>query len=382
MKVSIRIFDEDERKFLETILDLAARRLKVSLEHVVSGVAEVVFLKADEPGASLLINASQVRSRPVVVVYGGTGHRWTLSKPATSKLLVELLGRLMEELDIAPADSPPGVIATPQRMHDEQGAQFSSRPAASAAPATAASQAVDAEVRVPAAAQPESSDLPPLLPVTVGQPFMERIREIAAAGNGRWVCNHDSSFVLCIDAAAGKVMFPGEYASRHPELGRMSLAIADTGIRQLADGERWSSHATAASMPLESFLWLVAQIAEPVALEEGAPLLSQRFRLQRWPSFSRILHGSSHIVMSGRLMKRAMSLHELVDVTGERIENVMRFYNSACICGLLQTVSVAGMESAAPVIQVDAGSVDAAQLQEIRKGKAGIFSRVLKRLLG
>ena len=77
-----------------------------------------------------------------------------------------------------------------------------------------------------------------------------------------------------------------------------------------------------------------------------------------------------------------MTLSELVEVTGESVESVMRFYNSACICGLLQASAASTAAVAVPVMQKDVESVDTAQLQEIRKGKAGIFSRVLKRLLG
>ena len=94
MKVAIRVFDEDERRYLETVLDLASRRLKIALEHVASGAAEVVFLKEDEPGASLLINASLVRKHPIVVVYGSSGYPWTLENAPVE---IRARGRRLDE---------------------------------------------------------------------------------------------------------------------------------------------------------------------------------------------------------------------------------------------------------------------------------------------
>ncbi len=357
MKVSIRIFDEDERKFLETILDLAARRLKISVEHVASGVAEVVFLKVDEPGASLLINASQVRRRPLVVVYGTEGYPWSLEQPATSKSLIELLGRLCRELG----------------LEGSEAAAVFSAPVPGPLPARPVAEA-------PRGAGGMSVTLAPLLPVEQGGQYLERVREIAA-GRSQWLCQLDGGFQVCIDAEAGRVFFPVEYSSRLAEVGRLSLGASDAQIHRVStDTVQWQAARRGGSMPLEAYLWLLAQVAEPLMPDEGSAHLVHRFRLQRWPSFSRILHGSPHIVMSGRLMKRAMTLTELAEATGESLQSVMRFYNSACLCGLLQSTDHGVQRH--PVLQGDTPVAEVAQLQEIRKGKAGIFSRVLKRLLG
>ena len=383
MKVAIRVFDEDERRYLETILDLAARRLKIAMEKTPTGVADVVFLKADEPGASLLINSSLVRKHPIVVIYGGSDHPWTLDKPATSRGLVELLSCIVAELKLTTGlpvpESPPAVVAH---------AHTAAEPAVSAGVAARGVRPLEAAVPAAVVAPglvAAGAALAPFMPVHHGVQFMERMREIAA-GSGIWLCRQDAHFAVAVNAALGKVYFPEDFADRVPDMARRCLAIGDAGITESGDAalHEWPLSSSAASMPLESFLWLVAQMAEPVLPDDVAELPDSSFRLQRWPSFSRILHSSGHIVMSGRLMKRAMRFVELAEATGESLENVVRFYNSACICGLLQVRpgEIQTGSGVAPLPMAEVPEVDAAQLQEIRKSKAGIFSRVLRRLLG
>lgn len=90
-------------------------------------------------------------------------------------------------------------------------------------------------------------------------------------------------------------------------------------------------------MPLEGFLWLVAQEAEPEPPATISSAIFQRkFKLQRWPSFRRLEHNSMHMVLSGQLMKQPATIQELCSRMDWSPHEVLKLYNSACMRDLLQ----------------------------------------------
>lgn len=334
MKVSIRVFDKDEHTFLSMIIGQAAKRLNIDLTYTDANSAEVVFVKEDEPGASVFANACAKRPGPIAVVYGGSGYTWCLEKPASTKSLIILLPQICAKIPTA--------------------ALFADT--AAALPANTPSQ--------PSA----------LLPVKNGQAFLRqacRLTSEAAA----WSSNLGGELQLFANPATGLIYFPENYAWRIRDLIKAALSNEHAQPRKIDSDEL--AHATVGmhAMPLEGFLWLAAQEAEPEPLNSiPGEILSRKFKLIRWPSFSRFEHSSLHIALTGKLMKQPLSIKELCSLADWPPAEVLKFYNSACMCELLQ------LEESATTAALAAGITRSSP--PAREEKAGVFSRILRRFAG
>lgn len=334
MKVSIRIFDKDEQTFLSTVVGQAAKRLQLELAFTDAGNADVVFVKEDEPGASVFANSCSTRPRPIAVVYGGNGYPWCLERPATTKSLVSLLPLICAKL---PGDLPVPV--------EEATGDVAS-----------------------------SAALPPLLPVQRGFRFLRDARK-AAEGATAWRCSIAGETDLLINAADGTVFYPESHSWRTRDLIQNALRADSATFTPLDAATLAAMAAQMHSTSLEGFLWLAAQEAEPEPLHALAEsVLNRKFKLTRWPSFSRFEHSSLHIALSGRLMKQPLSLRDLLGMTDCPSTEAVRFYNSACMCGLVQ------MEE--PVTSATSRTVVAMPSAPAREEKAGVFSRILRRFAG
>lgn len=334
MKVSIRVFDKDEQTFLATLIGQAAKRLSLDLTYTDASSAEVVFVKEDEPGASLFAHACTQRSGPIAVVYGGQGYSWCLERPASTRSLIGLLPLLCAKL-----------------------------------PASDALGELEADGRTGSAASPRG-----LLPVKRGQDFLEQVGELTANA-AAWRARFGGDLQLFADRARGLVYLPESYSWRIRDLFRLALASERPHLCPLATAELDGITAGMHSMPLEGFLWLVAQEAEPEPPGNiCSAILQRKFKLQRWPSFSRFEHDSLHIVLSGQLMKQPSTLQELCSRSDWSPREVLKFYNSACMCDLLQ------LEKATTVAALGTGPITPGITA--REEKAGVFSRILRHFAG
>lgn len=334
MKISIRVFDKDEQTFLATLIGQAAKRLSLDLTYTDAANAEVVFVKEDEPGAGLFAQACAHRQGPIAVVYGGQGYSWCLERPASTRSLIGLLPLLCAKL-----------------------------------PAAELLDGLDA------GGLEDSAELPRgLLPVKHGQDFLQQVGEFTATG-AAWRARFGGDLQVFADRARGLAYLPESYSWRIRDLLRLALASERPQLHPLAAAGLGDVVADMHSMPLEGFLWLAAQEAEPEPPGNiSRAILQRKFKLKRWPSFSRFEHNSMHIVLSGQLMKQPSTLQELCSQSDWAPREVLKFYNSACMCDLLQ------LEEATTVAALGTGPIMPGI--PARAEKAGVFSRILRRFAG
>lgn len=104
VRVGIRLADERDRRHLERIVGMAARRRGMALhcsEVPLAGTdqadTDLLIVRRGEPGSSELLANRQARARPVIVVYTDNpreSHDWRLDWPARADDLIRLLGAL------------------------------------------------------------------------------------------------------------------------------------------------------------------------------------------------------------------------------------------------------------------------------------------------
>lgn len=329
MNLSVRIFDPSEQEYLSRILELSGRRLKLCVQKTDVATADVVFVKPDEPGASILISSCTRRGQPIVVVYGGDkgAFPWTLEKPATSKEVMHLLSDLHG------------------RLGPDQ----------------------------PSANETDEVGQAGLIPVAQGGMLIDRLHSITA-GQTPFAIVDERRKALILDVA-------GNRAFVTPQLFENKLKLIETAFRTtpeaLVEVERQELEQLTEGMPYistENFVWLVTQEAQPL-LHSAAPSLNRRFRLSRWPSFTTLHHKSFHIAITGRLMKKNLSVNELHASCDAPLGELAKFYNFAYASNLL------GASQSAPSLP-SPHELQVAEQAPARAEKVGILGMILRRLAG
>lgn len=355
LRVAIRIFDDREQKHLGHILSLAGKRGDVAVLSVPAAVADVIFIKPDEPGASVFLQPGRRGTLPLAVAYDANpaGGDWFLQKPATSLELIPLL----RELQAA-------VAALPRRSAAEVEAAINAcAPQAPATPLAAARTATP-----PAAATPAAGEAP-LAPTLQGQALLERLRECALLQRV-YAVELDGRHVLVLDGRRKLAFLPAAFAGNLPQLLDLLVMFGAADFQPLGDAalaELLESHHTS-TLPLEQFTWAAGQHLEPrLPLPEHFATLA--FRLKRWPTFTRLRYKPVHMQWAGRLVKTAHSIGHLgTDPTATPLE-AAKFYNACVAAGL------AILDVAAPLPAL-AGAAGAGGGE-----RQGIFQRILKRLM-
>lgn len=330
MNLAIRIFDPTEQEYLSRILGLSGRRLKILMKKTDVSSADVVFVKPDDPGANILINSSANRDLPIVVVYGGEkeSFKWTLEKPATSKGVMSLLANLQ------------------CRLGDEQNAE---------------SCANDSLMQ----------DIP--FPVAQGGNLIGELH-IIMAGQTPYAIVDSRRKEIILDVASNRVfvtpilfenkarLIETAFKGDHDSL----VKIDSRELGQLTEGMPYIS--------TEYFTWLVTQEAQPL-LSSGQARLDRRFQLTRWPSFTTLNHKSYHIGITGRLMKKGMSINELIAASGAPLSELIKFYNFAYAFNMLGTAQPAAAPASPLPIHLD-------EHASVKSEKVGILGKIIKRLAG
>lgn len=382
IRIAIRIFDDREQKHLSHILALAGKRSEVAVLSAPAAEADVIFIRRDEPGASVFLQPGRADTRPLAVVYDETrdGATWFLQKPATSTELIPLLRDLEQKVRGLP---PRAVSATATATHAVHGTQpgADARPAptpspggatASAATGSTAAAWASAAATPPAAsaagARPGNREridtLAPLAPTRSGQALLECLRDCTVNG-AILALELDPRHVLVLDGQRKLVHLPTDFAQSTQQLFDLLVMFGRDDFQSLSDAalaELLASH-PATQLPLEQFTWAAGHHLEPqLPLPDSLSALS--FRLKRWPSFTRLRYKPVHMQWAGRLIKTAHSLGHLIhDPMADSLEAI-RFYN-ACVAGGLAVID---------------GTVPAAVVAATAGGeRQGIFQRILRK---
>ena len=330
MNLSIRIFDPIEQEYLSRILELSGRRLKMLCQTTDVASADVVFVKQDDPGASVLINSSQSRSTPIVVVYGGEkdAFHWTLEKPATSKGAMNLLTSLQ------------------CRLGDSGACQ---------------AQADRGTLREHA------------VPVARGGCLIDRLHELAVHKRA-CVATLDEHKAIVLDAPNNRAYIAHELFQDKARLLDAAFRIERGSLLEIdvADAAEFGKGMPYISM--EYLAWVVSQGATLLA-PPSQETLDTRFRLLRWPSFTDLHHKSFHIAMTGRLMKKSLSIDELASACGTSALEIIKFYNFAYACDMLELPQASAMPANVVPLHERIGADRSAE-------KVGLFSKIIKRLAG
>lgn len=329
MKLSVRLFDQEERDYLAKMLELASKRARIAVSHSNAAQADVIFLCAEEPGAHALLNdRSQKR---IVVVYGGSpdSHGWALPRPATSQNLIPLLERLFNTLS----------NAAQQEADNDSGSTM-------------------------------------LFPSRHGNHLLERLIQLNSEGQP-WQCSLEGGASFIADPQNRRLHYSAELASQPGLLPLIAVRQSNPQISRLDSGELTSLAASMHSMSLEAFCWQVACTAEPQVPSELA-LLDRRFRLKRWPSFSQLKHTPAQISITGRLMRESMSVRELVGDGRISLEEVVQFFNCASTCGLTELDDLAPRPQ--PKVTSPLTEEPRQQPAEAPANKRRLFNRILRTL--
>lgn len=339
LRVAIRIFDGREQKHLSQILSMSSKRSDVSVLTVPASSADVIFIKHDEPGASVFLQSGRERKRPIAVLYGeeNDDYAWFLRKPATSTDLIPLLKALRAEADSLPLQPVMLPIET-------------TAPESAAAPIAAG----------------KTLAATPIVPTITGQTLLEKLKTCAETGRILSV-QLDTSSYLVIDGSKKTVHVSSRYMDMPQTLLDVLVMFRESDYVELSDSERVRllEYAHMSALSLEQFTWMACHHVEP-QLPIPDAIANLAFRLTRWPTFTRLRYKPVHMQWAGRLVKTAHSMsHLTLGVMDDMIE-AAKFYN-ACVVGGLVMVEVASVTAAAT-------SPDG--LSE----KKGLFQRILQRL--
>lgn len=340
LRVAIRIFDDREQKHLSHILSLASKRGEVPILTAPAASADVIFIKNGEPGASVFLQQGRARKLPIAVLYDDiqTDYSWILRRPATSTALIPLMKDLQQAVALLQREALINPASTEPYPSIEK-----------------------TKITAP----------PTLIPTISGQALLDRL----CGRDGRnviWCVQLDLNSYFVIDAKNHVVYVPVRYMDMPVALLDILMMFRNSDFVEINDAELASilvrdgvMHMT--KIPCEQFAWMACQYAEPqLPISDSA--INTQFRLQRWPSFTRLNHTSRHMQWSGRLMKGAASLAQLTVGAVDDLVDAAKFYN-ACMVGGLATVVAAG----------DSASLEH-ETEKNDSEKSGLFQRILKRL--
>lgn len=376
IRIAIRIFDGREQKHLSHILALAGKRSEVEVLTAPAAEADVIFIRRDEPGASIFLQPGRANTRPIAVVYDETRDdaAWFLQKPATSAALIPLLQELEQKVRTLPArplsmplaeHSPAAPIAAPAAT--TTAGTPATTPVNAAAFASAQAGAATANASATAAKDHPGSGtdvLAPLAPTRGGQAVLECLRECTVNG-AVLALELDPRHVLVLDGQRKLVHLPADFAQSTQQLFDLLVMFSREDFQPLGDdalAELLESHPST-RLPLEQFTWAAGHHIEPqLPLPDSLHALS--FRLKRWPSFTRLRYKPVHMQWAGRLIKTAHSLSHLIQDPMADSLDAIRFYN-ACVAGGLAVI--------------DGGAPVAASAAPAAGERQGIFQRILRK---
>lgn len=352
IRIAIRIFDGREQKHLSHILALAGKRAEVDVLSVPAAEADVIFIRRDEPGASVFLQPGRADTRPLAVVYDELreGATWFLQKPATSAELIPLLRELEQKVRTLPARS---AAASQHRVGPDPGAARGVAVAPAGNPRTGAT-----------ASASRSETLAPLAPTRNGQALLEHLRACAVRGTV-YAVELDPRHVLVLDGRRKLVHLPADFRQSVQQLMDLLVLFSADDFQLLTDdaaSDLLESHPSRTA-PLEQFTWAAGHHIEPqLPLPDSLSAIS--FRLKRWPSFTRLRYKPVHMQWAGRLIKTAHSLGNLIHDPMADSLDAIRFYN-ACVAGGLAVI-----EGAAPAVAPAPATGD---------GRQGVFQRILRK---
>ncbi|MDI1300831.1 MAG: hypothetical protein PSX71_02905 [bacterium] len=317
---------------------MSSKRSEVSVLSVPAATADVIFIRHDEPGASVFLQPGRQGKRPIAVLYGDEkdNHAWFLRRPATSTDLIPLLKSLQAAVGalpsqaLLPVDNVSGVASV---------------------------QPLPAEKMLAAT---------PIVPTITGQSLLERLKVCLETGRVLSV-QLDMNSYLVIDGKKKTVFVPSRYMEMQQTLLDVLVMFRASDYVELSDGElaRLLEHAQMSSLPLEQFTWVACHHVEP-QLPIPESIANLAFMLTRWPSFTRLRYKPVHMQWAGRLVKTASSMSNLTLGVVDDMIDAAKFYN-ACVVGGL--------------VMVDVGiTVAAATNPGSRSEKKGVFQRILQRL--
>lgn len=366
LRVAIRIFDGREQKHLSHILSLASKRGEVAIVSVPAAVADVIFIKQDEPGASVFLKPERRGTLPLAVVYDEVrdGQQWFLQKPATSNELIPLLRDLQQAVARLPRRSAAEVAAAVDACAPQPAATpLAAEAAATGASNSKANTAAAGNAGAPAASPADA----PLAPTVQGQALLEHLRRCALQQRV-YAIEIDGNHVLVLDGKRKLAFVPAAFVSSVRQLMDVLAALSAADFQELPEeelAELLESH-HASTVPLEQFTWTAGQYLEPrLPLPEDVSSIA--FRLKRWPTFTRLRYKPVHMQWAGRLMKTAQSIGHLgTDPAADALE-AAKFYNACVAAGL------AILDAAAPLPALAGVPADGA--------RQGLFQRILKRLM-
>lgn len=366
IRIAIRIFDGREQKHLSHILALAGKRSEVEVLTAPAAEADVIFIRRDEPGASIFLQPGRADTRPIAVVYDETRDdaAWFLQKPATSAALIPLLQELEQKvrtLPPRPLSMPLAAPAAAVLAAGPVGATAAGTP--TAAPANAQASAANASATDDRHGS-GTDILAPLAPTRGGQAVLECLRECTVNG-AVLALELDPRHVLVLDGQRKLVHLPADFAQSTQQLFDLLVMFSREDFQRLGDdalAELLESHPST-RLPLEQFTWAAGHHIEPqLPLPDSLHALS--FRLKRWPSFTRLRYKPVHMQWAGRLIKTAHSLSHLIQDPMADSLDAIRFYN-ACVAGGLAVI--------------DGGAPVAASAAPAAGERQGIFQRILRK---
>lgn len=365
IRIAIRIFDGREQKHLSHILALAGKRSEVEVLTAPAAEADVIFIRRDEPGASIFLQPGRADTRPIAVVYDETRDdaAWFLQKPATSAALIPLLQELEQKVRTLPArpltePAADGPVAGPVDTTTTAFTNATTTPPTTTATAPATPAATEGH--------PGSGTdvLAPLAPTRGGQAVLECLRECTVNG-AVLALELDPRHVLVLDGQRKLVHLPADFAQSTQQLFDLLVMFSREDFQPLGDdalAELLESHPST-RLPLEQFTWAAGHHIEPqLPLPDSLHALS--FRLKRWPSFTRLRYKPVHMQWAGRLIKTAHSLSHLIQDPMADSLDAIRFYN-ACVAGGLAVI--------------DGGAPVAASAAPAAGERQGIFQRILRK---
>lgn len=369
IRIAIRIFDGREQKHLSHILALAGKRSEVEVLTAPAAEADVIFIRRDEPGASIFLQPGRADTRPIAVVYDETRDdaAWFLQKPATSAALIPLLQELEQKVRTLPARplSMPLAESSPAASSTAAAGTPTVAPASAAPFASTQAGVATANASATDDRHGNGADiLAPLAPTRGGQAVLECLRECTVNG-AVLALELDPRHVLVLDGQRKLVHLPADFAQSTQQLFDLLVMFSREDFQPLGDdalAELLESHPST-RLPLEQFTWAAGHHIEPqLPLPDSLHALS--FRLKRWPSFTRLRYKPVHMQWAGRLIKTAHSLSHLIQDPMADSLDAIRFYN-ACVAGGLAVI--------------DGGAPVAASAAPAAGERQGIFQRILRK---
>jgi hypothetical protein len=126
-----------------------------------------------------------------------------------------------------------------------------------------------------------------------------------------------------------------------PELiAKLSQASSGVEVRALDADEALPAESELRRHSLQYLLWNCGQLGPTTDLLPWLPRMA-RFRLQRWPDFSKLSHQTWQVRLTSILVNNAYTLQQMTNLAAQPLANIRGFLNACALCGLLTHESLA-----------------------------------------